>query len=214
VVEAREEERRRIRRDLHDGLGPVLTGVGYTADAALNVLRAHPERSARLRSQLRSDTSDAISEVRRIVEGLRPPALDEVGLAAALRQRAVRYSGRLNVDVRCSVPAAEGPDLLPAAVEVVAYRVASEAMTNAARHAVPRAGSTCLRVTVNLSAEFAAGSEHLVVTVEDDGAPANQWTTGTGLASMAARCDEVGGTVRSGAYDGGWRVQARLPLPS
>jgi signal transduction histidine kinase len=218
VVQAREEERRRLRRDLHDGLGPVLTGVAYSADAAINLLASDPRRAGALLTRLREDTAHAIAEIRRIVQGLRPPALDEIGLAGALRQHSIGLSGAVQVEVRCSLPAAEGPGRLPAAIDVVAYRVAVEALTNAARHARPPRDAPFLRVLVEIAAECCGSSGdapacgELVVTVQDDGAPEQPWVTGTGLGSMLARCDEVGGTVTAGPTPTGGRVVVRLPL--
>lgn len=209
VVQAREEERRRLRRDLHDGLGPVLTGVAYSADAATNLLRSDPDRAVSLLGQLRGDTTDAIDEIRRIVHGLRPPALDEVGLSAALRQRALRYAGSVDVEVRCTLPAADAPGRLPAATEVVAYRVAVEGLTNAVRHARTTDGRRAATVVITLRG---AAEGELVVAVQDDGDSPAPWTVGTGLASMAVRCDEVGGSLVTGPSTVGGRVEARLPL--
>ena len=211
VVQAREEERRRLRRDLHDGLGPVLTGVAYTADAATNLLRSDVDRAGLLLGQVREDTTAAIAEIRRIVEGLRPPALDEIGLAGALRQAAVRFAGAVEVDVRSELAAANSPGGLPAAVEVVAYRVAVEALTNAARHARSGADGSVLHVDICVAASAGAVDE-LAVTIQDDGASAAPWASGTGLASMVARCDEVGGSLVAGPTATGGRVEARLPL--
>lgn len=212
VVQAREEERRRLRRDLHDGLGPVLTGVAYTADAATNLLRSDPDHAEVLLGQLRADTADAIQEIRRIVHGLRPPALDEVGLAGALRQHVLRYAGAVDVDLRCTVMAAESPGGLPAAVEVVAYRVAVEALTNAARHALP-AGRAAPRVSLDLDlGASGTGAPELVVSVRDDGSGQVAWTAGAGVVSMLERCDEVGGVVVAGPTPAGGRVVARLPV--
>ncbi len=112
--------------------------------------------------------------------------------------------------MHCSEPAADAPGRLPAAVEVVAYRVAVEGLTNAVRHARPRGDRPVLHVMIDLASAEAA--EALVVTVQDDGAPPGPWTTGTGLASILARCDEVGGTAVAGPTADGGRVEARLPL--
>lgn len=94
LVAAREEERRRLRRDLHDGLGPTLTGVAFTADAAANLVSVDAVKASELLSTLRTDTRAAIADVRRLVDDLRPPALDELGLVGALRQRADAMSWR------------------------------------------------------------------------------------------------------------------------
>jgi signal transduction histidine kinase len=135
VVTVLEEERRRMRRDLHDGLGPTLTGIAYSADAAANLTHSDPGEAHEILRRLRSDAADAIAEIRRIVYGLRPRALDELGLVGAIRAQTTRLRGAdggqlaVSFDVPAQLPE------LPAAVEVVAYRVAVEALTNVARHA-------------------------------------------------------------------------------
>ena len=144
LVGAREEERRRLRRELHDGLGPTLTGIAFTADAAANVVD-DPDRTTELLDALRRDSRAALADVRRVVDDLRPPALDELGLVGALQQRADQLSWRADgatVRVRLDVPPEVPP--LPAAVEVAAYRIATEALTNIARHS--RADSAVVRL--------------------------------------------------------------------
>ena len=94
LVVAREAERRRIRRDLHDGLGPALAGMALGLDAAHNLLRADPERVAALLGALRDEALGCVDEVRRIVDDLRPPTLDGLGLLAALQAFADRLSSR------------------------------------------------------------------------------------------------------------------------
>jgi signal transduction histidine kinase len=191
-----------VRRDLHDGLGPTLTGIAYSADAVRNLLHADTGQAERVLLDLRRDAADAIAEVRRIVYGLRPRALDELGLVAAVRQQVGRLrsaDGRpLVVDVRAP---AHLPDL-PAAVEVAAYRVAVEAVTNVARHArVDRA-----------DVEFTVEDGGLTVQVRDAGCSPDPWAAGVGLATMRERVEAVGGTLlATGGPDGG-TVVARLPL--
>ena len=200
LVLAREEDRRRIRRDLHDGLGPVLGGVAMRLDAAGNALDRDPESTRRLVAQSRQDVTDALADVRRLVQGLRPPALDDLGLLAALDQQAERLS---TSDLAVSVGAEEvGP--LSAAVEVAAYRIASEALTNTARHARAR------RAEVRL-----VGSPHdLLVEVSDDGAGIDpEVVAGVGLRSMRERAEELGGrTEITCPAAGGTRVRAWLPV--
>ncbi len=94
VITAREEERRRLRRDLHDGLGPVLTGVVLNAEAALRLVDADPQRSAELITKLRDQTSGALTDIRRLVYDLRPPALDSLGLVGALEEYAMLLTRR------------------------------------------------------------------------------------------------------------------------
>lgn len=198
IVLAREEERRRLRRDLHDGLGPVLTGVTYKADAAGNLLRTDPDQTRRLLTELRGETAQAIDDIRRLVYDLRPPALDDLGLAGAIRQRAAQLD-RAGLEVHVDAP--ELPPL-PAAVEAAAYRIAVEALANAVRHA--DAG----RVVVSVRA-----GEKLHIEVRDNGtARAPGWTHGVGLRSMRERAAELGGTCHAGPGPDGGRVVATLPL--
>jgi two-component system NarL family sensor kinase len=204
MVEGVEEERRRLRRDLHDGLGPRLTGLAYAADAARNVLGRDPERAATLLTGVRAEAGEAIAEVRRLVEGLRPPSLDQVGLEQALRQHAqqvLRPDGRpLLVEV--CVPAPLPP--LGAAVEVTAYRIVVEALTNTARHAEGEHAVVTLRLD----------GDALAVEVRDDGAAGRPWQPGVGLTSMRERTEMLGGSVAAGADDAGGSVVATLPLGS
>ncbi|MDV3223382.1 sensor histidine kinase [Intrasporangium sp.] len=199
LVLAREEDRRRIRRDLHDGLGPVLGGVAMRLDAAGNAVAADPERSIRLIAQARSEITEALADVRRLVHGLRPPALDDLGLRAAIDQQAERArTGGLVVEV-----ASDDLAGLPAAVEVAAYRIVSEALANVTRHA---AAAHC---TVRLS----RSAGQLVVTVVDDGQGiAADVVAGVGLRSLRERAEELGGQceVRCPAT-GGTEVRAWLP---
>jgi two-component system, NarL family, sensor kinase len=198
MITAVEDERRRLRRDLHDGLGPTLTGVAFAADAARNVLAADPDRAADLVAGLRRDVADAIAEIRRLVEGLRPPAVDELGLVGALSQQATRMhaaDGRplaVRVDVPAPLP------VLPAAVEVAAYRIVVEALTNVARHACTRDATVVLE----------PDGDRLRIAVRDGGTTTADWVPGVGLTSMRERAEQLGGTFRAG----GGCVEAVLPL--
>ncbi len=197
LVRVREEERRRLRRDLHDGLGPVLTGVALMTDVAQNTLVSDPQTARDALVQTRAELSRALDEIRRLVDALRPPVLDELGLVGSIAQQGERFTG-LNVTVEH-----EG-DLgsLPAAVEVAAYRIALEAMTNVARHA--RATSVNVR--------FRRGDD-LDIEVLDDGAGSLAWVAGVGITSMSDRATEIGGVLSVGpAASGGGRVAARLPV--
>ncbi|ONH26562.1 sensor histidine kinase [Pseudofrankia asymbiotica] len=203
LVEALEEERRRLRRDLHDGLGPIMTGVAYSADAARNLVPVDPDRAQAVLADLRSDTAAAITEIRRIVYGLRPPALDELGLVAAIRQGCNRLRA---ADGRALAVAVEAPGELPplpAAVEVAAYRIVLEAVTNAARHS----GSADVWLRVE------ARADRLVLAVRDGGrGAAADWRPGVGLQSMRERAEQVGGSVTAGPGPAGGEVHAELPL--
>ncbi|MGH3765485.1 MAG: sensor histidine kinase [Pseudonocardiaceae bacterium] len=204
IVAAREEERRRLRRDLHDGLGPALTGMAFQADAIGNLLRAEPDRAAELVAALRAGATEAIDDVRRLVYALRPPALDELGLVGALRRQA-EHLGAGGREPSIEVDAPELLPELPAAVEVAAYRIAVEALNNAVRHA--GAVRVDLRLVVNGALEIA---------VSDDGpGGAGSWAAGVGLCSIGERTAELGGQWRAGPADGGGGlVWARLPLES
>lgn len=206
LVAAREEERRRLRRDLHDGLGPTLTAVALQIDATRNMLRSDPAAADELLRELRAEVKSSIDGIRRLVYDLRPPALDELGLVRALREQAAGFvrAGNGRVDgLHVTVEAPGDLPSLPAAVEVAAYRIGAEAVTNVARHA--KASHCELRLTLNGALE---------VQVTDDGIGAGaSWRPGVGLASMRERAAELGGTlsVEPGA-DGGTRVLAKLPL--
>jgi signal transduction histidine kinase len=196
-VAAREEERRRLRRDLHDGLGPSLAAIVLK----LNTVRSRAETSGGtgLLAEATGEVKAAISEVRRLVDNLRPPAIDEVGLLAAIRQRAAALTGEVTIDV--VGPASLPP--LPAAVEVAAFRIASEAMANVVRHS--RAGHA--EVSVHVDGEF-----ELVVSDNGRGADAGVGV-GVGWTSMRERAAELGGCCAIGTRpEGGLFVRAVLPL--
>jgi signal transduction histidine kinase len=197
VVAALEEERRRVRRDLHDGLGPTLTGIAYSADAARNLIGIDPDQAENILRDLRADAGEAIAEVRRIVYGMRPRALDELGLVEAVRQRVLHLQG-----LSVTLTAPQVLPALPAAVEVAAYRVALEAVTNVARHA----GVDAARL------EFAVSEGLLRITVADDGASREPWRPGVGLASMRDRVEQIGGTLVLISGPDGATVTADLPL--
>jgi two-component system NarL family sensor kinase len=206
IVEAREEERRRLRRDLHDGLGPVLAGIAFKAEAARDVLSAESAYAGDLLGELRADTTAAIADIRRLVHGLRPSALDDLGLIGSLRQQSASLTPRSNgSDIAVEVDTSGGLPPLPAAVEVAAYRIITEAMTNAARHS----GATKIGVKLALT-----DSQGLHIEVRDDGAGLGPgWRPGFGLISMRERAAELGGSCRAGPDPGcGGLVVAELPL--
>jgi two-component system NarL family sensor kinase len=197
VLTATVDERARLHRDLHDSLGPVLTGAAFTADGAALAARTDPEQAERLATQLGRQLREAITDVRRIVYALRPPALDQLGLIAALRQQELGL-GRITL----TVEATETLPQLPADVELAAYRIVNEALTNIVRH------STARQAVVSLTAN-AVG---LNITVTDDGEPARSWPPGVGLESIRARAAELGGACVAGPTAHGGRVAAVLPL--
>jgi signal transduction histidine kinase len=205
LVAAREEERRRLRRDLHDGLGPSLATRLMGLEAARDLVDQDPEQAAAILERLADQTQADIGEIRRLVDGLRPAAL-ELGLVRALSERAAQHNSAVasaNGAVTWTVVADElGP--LPAAVEVAAYRIAVEAVTNAVRHS---GGTSC---TVTLRRQEGA----LRVEIRDDGVGAEGGRdTGVGLGSMRDRAEELGGTCTVSAEPGGGTVVvAILPM--
>ena len=201
LVTAREEERRRLRRDLHDGLGPALAGVTLGLHAVRSTMRRDADASDELLTQLESQMEEAVRDIRQLVYGLRPPALDEVGLVRALQQQAARLEGSagLTIIVQATPP---GLAQLPAAVEVAAYRIALEAMTNTVRHA--HASVCAVDIILN-------GKLELIVTDNGSGIDKNA-ATGVGLHSMRERAAELGGVIEIGSSHAGTRVHAALPL--
>jgi len=195
------DERRRLRNELHDDLGPTLTGIALTTDAARNLLPAGAPATRDLLDAVRLDAANAIEQVRHIVYGMRPPALDELGLVDALRQQARGL--RSPAGEALPVEFVQTGDLtaLPAAVEVAAYRIVMEAVTNVARHS--ESGSATVVM------ENSGGT--LLIEVMDTGKATVPWQDGVGLASMRERVAELGGSLQAGPGEGGGRVRAVLP---
>jgi signal transduction histidine kinase len=210
IVAGREEERRRLRHDLHDGVGPELAGMALQLERLAGRISGDPEMAA-LAGRLRDQMRRTVAAVRRAVDDLRPPALDELGLVEALREHVAAYRlpvaaaavGGPATAARVTVEAEVLP-ALRAAVEVAAYRIAAEAVANAVRHA----GASTSTVTLGLS------GDDLLVEISDDGrgVPADA-VPGVGSASMRERAAELGGTLDvTTAPGGGTTVRARLPL--
>lgn len=203
LVTTREEERRRLRRDLHDGLGPMLGSLTLKLDIADEVMDGDPATARKLIRNLKAEAQAAVTDIRRLVYDLRPPALDDLGLVGAIRETAAQCGvGGLRVTVR------EPGDLppLPAAVEVAAYRIVQESLANTVRHA---AAGSC---TVDIALEDGC----LMIEIVDDGRGITDAARpGVGMASMRERAAEIGGecTVESVKPDGsGTRVRALLPM--
>jgi signal transduction histidine kinase len=202
LVQAREEERRRLRRDLHDGVGPTLAGVALGLDLVAARMEDEPVAARALLAELRGETAGAVDDVRRLVNDLRPPALDELGLVRALRQQTDRLALRSpGMEIRVN----SDPDLPPlsAATEVAAYRIAVEAVTNCVRHAGAR----------SCQVQVAADGALRLEIVDDGGGIAEGTPPGVGLAAMRERAAEVGGSCSvTPAGGSGTRVLAVLPL--
>jgi signal transduction histidine kinase len=195
LVSATEEERRRLRRDLHDGLGPVLSSAVLGVARANALLVARPDDAARQLETLTGQLQEAVGEVRRLVYDLRPPALDHLGLVGALDEQA-RALGHFTVTGPMSMPP------LSAAAEVAAYRIAMEAMTNSVRHAQASTGQVEVAYDHGL---------HIVVRDDGTGIP-DGYLAGVGITSMRERASALGGTcVVEAADDKGTVVRAWLP---
>ena len=201
LVTAREEERRRLRRDLHDGLGPALASMTLKLDAARNLLVRDPSAADVLLVNLKKQTQAAVADIRRLAYELRPPSLDELGLISALREQAEQY----HIDgLRVTLEAPEPLPSLPAAVEVAAYRIVQEAMTNVVRHAQAH---TC---TIRFALDHGLDLE---ICDDGRGIPAGQ-RAGVGLTSIRERAAELAGRCEIEAMStGGTRLHIRLPLP-
>ena len=203
LVATREEERRRLRRDLHDGLGGQLAGLNVQAGTLRRLIPRDPAAADELVVELRDELRSAIADIRRLVYDLRPPALDDLGLVEALRRLAERY-GSESGQLRVSVKAPEDLPNLPAAVEVAVYRIAQEALTNVAHHA--QAQNCVVQLAVD---------EDVALEIIDDGVGIpKERGAGVGLSSMRERASELGGScVVEPAPEGGTQVLVRLPLP-
>jgi signal transduction histidine kinase len=202
LVKTREEERRRLRRDLHDGLGPTLGSLPMKLDVVDDLLERDPTAARNLLHGLKWQAQSAVADIRRLVYELRPPALDELGLVGAIRETAAQYAQN---GLRVSVYAKEELSSLPAAVEVAAYRIVQEALTNVAHHA---AAGQC---SVSLRLDEESGT--LDLEIQDDGRGLSpERGQGVGLYSMRERAEELGGScIVESPPEAGARVRATLP---
>ena len=208
LVLSREEERRRLRRDLHDGLGAALAGLMLKVENVRALMRDDPNAAERDMLAVRQDIASTVGDVRTLVEGLRPPAIDELGLPAALTQAVRRLTAHRSAQVSIDCPESLGA--VPAAVEVAIYRIVGEAVTNAIKHA----HAAACRVTIARSAGF------LTAEIVDTG-PGLAGSTiadtasvgGNGLVTMRERAEELGGTLTLSSGPTGVSVRVSLPVP-
>jgi signal transduction histidine kinase len=207
ILTSREEERRRIRRDLHDGLGPALAAIAMQADTARAIVREDPAAAEQLLEAVTKDARDVVAEVRRLVYDLRPPALDELGLAGAIERLALQHATE---SLRVRVVAAPGLPPMDAATEVAVYRIVSEALTNVVRHS---GSSVC---TVRIGLDETTQPTRYTVAVEDNGCGLSPAALpGIGLRSMTERAGEVSGEVTvANRPEGGTIVSVRVPVRS
>lgn len=202
IVSAREEERRRLRRDLHDGLGPALAAIAAQSEAARDLIATRPEVSTALLGAIIDQSQSATADIRRLVYDLRPPALDDLGLVGAIQAQAQKLNqpGGLQVTVL-----ADQLPPLSAAVEVAAYRIVHEALTNVVRHAHAK------QCTVSLS----VGKDRLQLAISDDGVGvASSVVSGVGVRSMRERAEELGGSFGLDSTEKGTTLRAQLPIQS
>lgn len=204
LVTTREEERRRIRRDLHDGLGPQLASQTLTLDAIEKLIDRDPETAKALLKDLKAQSKDAITDIRRLIYDLRPPALDDLGLVAALRQEWERNPAGAavpdGVTISLAVPIPLPP--LPAAVELAAYRIVQEAVNNVIKHAQ----ATICTIRLEIDKQF-------IVEVSDNGRGLPGGTrSGVGMHSMRERAEELGGRLEIRNNREGTQVLAWLPI--
>ncbi len=198
LIEVHEEERRRLRRDLHDGLGPLVTGLRLNLDAAQAQLATNPEKALEYLTNARRASAEVISDLRGLVYGLRPPALDELGIGGTLRAQLPRFAEGSGVEFLLDV---DDTMTVPAAVEVALYRTATEAATNVVRH------SRAHRCTVSLK----VAGDDVVLRVDDDGPVTATWYAGVGLTAMRERAVELGGIFLASSGPEGFHILARYP---
>lgn len=203
----REEERKRLRRELHDSLGPTLSALTLLASNVSDLIPENPQAAITQVNELQTELRATVTSIRRLAYELRPPALDELGLLAAIQNNVeqlntAKITEGVRPQIKLETPLQLPP--LPAAIEVIAYRIIHEALANVIRHAIAR---NCV---VRLSL-----SNVLQIEVIDDGLGLKaDYKMGVGLLSMRERAEEVGGSCQIEAIEGsGTRVYVRLPLP-
>lgn len=203
LILAREEERRRLRRDLHDGLGPTLASLSQRIDAASSLVTRQPQEAVALLQTIKGQMRSSISDLRRLVYALRPPVLDEFGLVLALREHTVPSQQSSGVQISLSAPEVLPP--LSAATEVAAFRIVEEALTNVMRHAQAQQCEICLELT---------DTGKLVITITDNGRGLPEmYQAGVGMHSMRERAEELGGTFTIQTRPtGGTMVSVSLPI--
>jgi two-component system NarL family sensor kinase len=210
LVTAREEERHRLRRDLHDGIGPTMAGLTLKLDAAKDLVttgletgeKEDLEEAVQLLDELKVQTQETVQIIRHIVYTLRPPSLDVLGLIPALQAHFGQVVAPRNLDIKMITSPQEFPRL-SAAVEVAAYRIVLEAVTNVIRHAHAGLCEVSLRLE----------NGHLKIEIEDDGQglPSARMH-GIGLDSMRERAEELGGRFEVSASPEGTCVSAQIPV--
>jgi two-component system, NarL family, sensor kinase len=191
-----------LRRDLHDGLGPALTGVMLKAAAARRLISTTPAEAAELIRDLELNVAAAIADIRGLVDELRPPVLDGRGLVGALRDYVDSVQNPTGLPIQLSTDGVADLGHLPESVELAAYRIATESLTNVLRHAHADSASIALWADEN----------QLQLKITDNGKIRAPWTAGVGLSSMRQRVAALGGRISTGPSEGGGEVRVSLPL--
>jgi signal transduction histidine kinase len=206
LVTAREEERRRIRRDLHDGVGPILASFLQRLDAIRLLIPRDPAKAIGIAEELKGQVKTTLADIRRLVYALRPPVLDELGLLSAIREHTADHQGAGGLQVTLTGP--ETLPHLPAAVEVAAYRIALEAFANVVHHA---RASAC-KITIRIEEQTTDSMFCLEVKDNGQGLP-EPHHAGVGLVSMRERTAELGGSITIESSPGsGTLVRACMPF--
>lgn len=203
LTAAREQERKRLARELHDSLGQELVGIKLTLQNAMAEVESMPKSLADMLNATAAKCASLVREVRNICYGLYPPRLEVFGLLAALRQLAEGMPVPQPVQVNCTPELEEAR--FPAETEIALFRIAQEALNNALRHGLAR----------QMSLDIKHEDGELVLTIADDGIgfdPAAASGKGMGLDSMRGRVRTLGGTFRITSQPGATRVEARVPV--
>ncbi|MEW6232020.1 MAG: histidine kinase [Chloroflexota bacterium] len=205
VTAAQEEERRRIARELHDGVGPALASLNVRLRTARKLLERDQHLTGQEIEELAELAQTNIQDIRRLIYDLRPAALDELGLVPALREYVTRYQEEQGLEVALSLP--ESDERLPAPVETALFRIAQEALNNVVRHAQAH------RVDVALGRDEA----HVTLRIADDGQgfdpQASRSSMHLGLWSMRERVEQLGGRFEVESAPGrGTKLVVKIPL--
>ena len=210
IITAREEERHRLRRDLHDGIGPTMAGLTLKLDAAKDLVLSglesgqtkELEEAVQLLGELKAQTQETVQNIRHIVHALRPPSLDVLGLIPALQAHFGQVVSPRSLAIQMNTSPPDFPRL-SAAVEVAVYRIILEAVTNVIHHA---GAGTC---DVLLAIE----NGDLKIEIKDNGVGLPKgYNRGIGLDSMRERADELGGRLELSSSSQGTRVYAQIPI--
>jgi signal transduction histidine kinase len=210
LVTAREEERHRLRRDLHDGIGPTMASLTLKLDAAKDLVssglesgrKQELEEAVQLLSELKTQTQETVQNIRHIAHTLRPPSLDVLGLIPALQAHFGQVGTPRNMNIQMTATPPNFPRL-SAAVEVAAYHIVLEAVTNVIQHAQAE------RCEVSLALD----NDNLKMEIKDDGVGLPKARAhGIGLDSMRERAEELGGRFELSSSQRGTQVCAEIPI--